>query len=334
VITHNQGRYIRQCLQSIVDQETDFDYELIVGDDLSTDGTRLVVEEFALRYPNLVRPILHDRHVGGTANLLSVYSAARGEYVAHVDGDDYMLPGKLATQARELDGNPDCAVCVHRVLRLDQRSGRQVHAPRKEIPRKADLPFLLMNLPYFAHSSKMFRRASHAGLDDRSEDLLDCFFHVHHARNGKILHLDQVLGVYRMNVGTGTDAADRRNTRFRKPSPTTVPLVLAALEYARRCGVDPVVVQRALSKFYLDRSFNHLMARDLEGFRSYIHRSRETARLGRLQQLVHALSWAAGPMFVLVRARSTIRGAVAWTGAQFEALAATRRRWGEGAERR
>ena len=50
VITFNHEKYIRQCLQSIVDQETNFDFEVIVGDDCSKDGTREVVQEFAGKY--------------------------------------------------------------------------------------------------------------------------------------------------------------------------------------------------------------------------------------------------------------------------------------------
>src|SRR5450759_3411095 len=60
VVTYNQEKFIRQCLQSIVDQETDCDFEVIVGDDCSTDGTRDIVREFAERYPTMIKVILQD----------------------------------------------------------------------------------------------------------------------------------------------------------------------------------------------------------------------------------------------------------------------------------
>ncbi len=56
VITYNHVRYLRTCLQSIVDQETDFSFEIIVGEDCSTDGTQGVLQEFEERYPNIIRP--------------------------------------------------------------------------------------------------------------------------------------------------------------------------------------------------------------------------------------------------------------------------------------
>jgi len=104
VITYNQEKYIRQCLQSIVDQETDFDFEVIVGEDCSTDGTRAIVQEFSEKFPNIVKPIYQKKNIdGGGYNFLTVHRAARGEYVAHIDGDDFALPGKLQAQANILE---------------------------------------------------------------------------------------------------------------------------------------------------------------------------------------------------------------------------------------
>ena len=91
VVTYNQKKYIRQCLQSIVDQEADFDFEVIVGDDCSEDGTREIVQEFVERYPGLVKAVLHEKNVGIVVNYRSVHDLARGEYIAHCDGDDLWL---------------------------------------------------------------------------------------------------------------------------------------------------------------------------------------------------------------------------------------------------
>ena len=116
VITYNQEAYIRECLQSIVDQMTDFDFEVIVGDDCSCDGTREAVIEFAERYPGKIVPLLYPHKVGGTQNFISVHNRAAGKYVAHIDGDDIALPGKLQAQVNYLEAHPDCSVVWHRVL--------------------------------------------------------------------------------------------------------------------------------------------------------------------------------------------------------------------------
>ena len=115
IITYNQEKYIRQCLQSIIDQETNFDFEVIVGDDCSTDGTRTIVQEFVERYPSIIKTIVQEKNTGGSKNNLDVHAAAIGKYVAHVDGDDYTLPGKLQLQANVLDADLMCTAVWHRV---------------------------------------------------------------------------------------------------------------------------------------------------------------------------------------------------------------------------
>jgi glycosyltransferase involved in cell wall biosynthesis len=106
VITYNQARYIGECLQSIVDQQTSFRFEILVADNGSQDGTTGIVEGFARRYPQLVRPILRGSKISGSANYVLVHDQACGQYVVHMDGDDRALPGKLQRQSDVLDQNP------------------------------------------------------------------------------------------------------------------------------------------------------------------------------------------------------------------------------------
>ena len=64
VVTYNQEKYIAECLDSLVSQETDFKFEIIVGEDCSTDGTRAIVQQYVDKYPDIVKPIFHDQNVG------------------------------------------------------------------------------------------------------------------------------------------------------------------------------------------------------------------------------------------------------------------------------
>ena len=92
MVTYNQEKYIRQCLQSIIDQKTNFDFEVLVSDDCSTDSTRKIILEFASNYPKIVKPRFRERNVGALENFVLIHNAARSEYVAHCDGDDLFLP--------------------------------------------------------------------------------------------------------------------------------------------------------------------------------------------------------------------------------------------------
>src|SRR5690554_1032835 len=113
VVTYNQEKYIAECLQSLVDQVTDFPFEIIVGEDCSTDNTRSIVDEYSQKYPSLIVKNYHKQNVGAVQNAITSYKMARGKYICHIDGDDYVLPGKLQKQAQVLDDNQDCVICSH-----------------------------------------------------------------------------------------------------------------------------------------------------------------------------------------------------------------------------
>ena len=115
-VTFNQKRFIAQALDGFVMQKTDFSFQVLVGDDASTDGTTDVVIEYAKKYPDIIKPVLHSQNVGAFKNSLSVYQAAKTEYVALCDGDDYWTdPLKLQKQVDFLEAHPDYAICFHPV---------------------------------------------------------------------------------------------------------------------------------------------------------------------------------------------------------------------------
>jgi len=122
VVTYNQEKYIEQCLQSIVDQETDFDFEIIVSDDCSTDKTREIIQSFADKYSN-VKPLLREKNIGALENFVDTHRRAAGEYICHMDGDDYWLPTKLQKQVDFLDDNSECNLVWTRSL--FEKEGRQ-----------------------------------------------------------------------------------------------------------------------------------------------------------------------------------------------------------------
>jgi glycosyltransferase involved in cell wall biosynthesis len=123
VITYNQAQFIAQALESVLNQKASFEWEIVVGDDYSTDGTREILKSYVGRYPERIRLLLHPRRLGpdrlgleGKNNLLATYRACRGEYVALLEGDDYWTDDyKLEKQVRFLDTHPGCSLCSHAV---------------------------------------------------------------------------------------------------------------------------------------------------------------------------------------------------------------------------
>ena len=108
MVTYNQKKYIAQAIDSVLMQKTNFKFELVIGDDASTDGTTDIVRQYAQKYPDIIRPILHEENVGPGKNSISIYETVKTEYVAVCDGDDYWTDEyKLQKQVDFLDKNPD-----------------------------------------------------------------------------------------------------------------------------------------------------------------------------------------------------------------------------------
>ena len=120
-VTYNHKDYIKQCLESLVCQKTNFRYQILVGDDCSTDGTTDIVREFAKRYPNLIVPIIRRKNVGSVNNFGSLCQRAINEsdFIAFCDGDDYWIDEhKLQKQYEFLLAHPKVGGCFCRSLML------------------------------------------------------------------------------------------------------------------------------------------------------------------------------------------------------------------------
>ena len=114
-ITYNHEPYIRQSLDGILMQRVNFDYEIVVGEDCSSDGTRDILREYAARYPDKFRLLFRRKNLGRpTLNVYKTAMRARGEYLAFLEGDDYWTdPDKLQKQVDFLDANPSYMGTTH-----------------------------------------------------------------------------------------------------------------------------------------------------------------------------------------------------------------------------
>lgn len=125
VITYNHADYIKQTLDGILAQETDFDFEIVVGDDASTDGTKEILQEYDKKYPGRFNMILNEKNLGpaiypGKNNFVATLLACKGKYIASCDGDDYWSDKtKLQLQADIMDNNQDVGICYHQVSEIN-----------------------------------------------------------------------------------------------------------------------------------------------------------------------------------------------------------------------
>lgn len=212
--THNQEAYVRETFDGFVSQQTDFPLEIIVADDASTDSTREIIQEYTDRYPDLFRPILRPENLGLNANLRDALSAARGEYIALCEGDDYWTdPLKLSKQVAVLDDHPETAVCFHPVRVIWTGVGHSDETFAVLFARKMEETFfpkfppalwagnrsleVLISRNFIQTNSVMYRRLPR--YDDIPADVmpLDWYLHVRHAVHGDIAMLPETMAVYR-----------------------------------------------------------------------------------------------------------------------------------------
>lgn len=157
-ITYNHKPFIRDCLESIVNQNTNFDFELIIGDDASTDGTTEILIEYQKKYPNIVKPIIHKKNVGVFENsIIHVFPKLKGEYIAICEGDDFWMDlDKLQKQVDFMDQNLSYSSCFHRCSIINQ-ANEVIKADKwKEYADRSALDMILGNR-HLITSTVLFR---------------------------------------------------------------------------------------------------------------------------------------------------------------------------------
>lgn len=125
VVTYNQEKYIERCLNSIVEQKVDFDYEIIIGEDCSTDNTPIICDKFASQHKN-VKVFHHANNLGHVKNWEFVLNNCTGEYIAMIEGDDFWTDiSKLQTQVDYLDTHKEYALTFHKIQLVYE--GKDLH---------------------------------------------------------------------------------------------------------------------------------------------------------------------------------------------------------------
>lgn len=127
-ITYNQKDYIRDAIEGFLKQKTNFDYEIIIHDDASTDGTTEILKEYEERYPGKFRIIYEEenQYQKGSSFIRAMYEQAKGKYIAVCEGDDYWCDeNKLQLQVDYMEQNQECSFCFHNAIIIDMLDGKK-----------------------------------------------------------------------------------------------------------------------------------------------------------------------------------------------------------------
>ncbi|TXK49865.1 glycosyltransferase [Pontibacter qinzhouensis] len=202
MITYNHEPYIQQAVEGIMMQETNFDYELVIGEDCSTDKTREIVKNLKAKFPDKIKLLLPEHNLGMMKNFIETFQSCSGKYIALCEGDDYWTDTfKLQKQVDFLDQNAEFSISFHRVIQKNEVTGRE------ELSNKGQKPIStledLFKKNFLCTASCVFRH----GLFKECPDFFyntgagDWVLHMLNAAHGKIAYSDEVMAVYRIHTG-------------------------------------------------------------------------------------------------------------------------------------
>lgn len=229
LITYNHAPFIKQCIEGVLNQDATFDYELIIGEDQSSDGTREVCQEYADRFPDKIRLFLNSRsnnlQVGGvpTGNINFFYTVkqARGDYIAFLEGDDYWIDmSKLRIQYEFLHVNPNFSF-AHSNSRIQHSTtnklGKPIHRNSKgfngNIFKKLLIDNFIITNTVMARRDIVFHAIEELQLPNIKWLMGDYPLWLYMAGKEDVHYDKRCFGVYRRHMHSITSQASGYNQR-------------------------------------------------------------------------------------------------------------------------
>lgn len=227
MLVYNHAPYLPEAIESVIAQRTDFEFELLIGEDNSTDDSRRIIEGYQRRYPEVVRLIVSARNVGMQQNLDRLVRASRAPLIAFCEGDDYWhARGKLEKQVRLMRSSPDVVAVHSEFSHITRRDGEWKRLPRFWQEHRVSIPegdvFADLVVSNFIQTCTLMIRTDIA-VDYLDSDLpaetyavADWPLCLFASSRGRIRYLDEPLATYRHVIGSATNqgrAADVRRAK-------------------------------------------------------------------------------------------------------------------------
>nr|WP_279008575.1 glycosyltransferase family 2 protein [Aeromonas jandaei] len=299
VPVYNLGRFIEPCLLSLLEQQANFDFEVIAIDDGSSDDSWAIMQRLTQQWPQL-KALQNSQNMGLAKTQKRLLREATGEYIAYVDGDDLALPGKLQSQADYLDTHTDCTLCYHEAEMFDDETGARIKLFTRDYYNARYLePVMtreaLIRFGVFVNASSiMFRRyeGMENAIDEGCKIILDYPWHILNLsyNPGTLDFIPELLGRYRFHTqsfgGQTRKSAERREQSLRD--------LLRACDNAAAFGVDPVAIAQGRAHHYYSAALYFLRQDDVARFTQLIEQSvTEVAKLapGWFFDERHQLAW-------------------------------------------
>jgi glycosyltransferase involved in cell wall biosynthesis len=199
MISYNHSEFIYQAIDSVLMQNTNFQYEIVIGDDCSSDNTPQILQEYESQHPDKIRLLLRNPNVGIANNFGDTILQCKGKYIAILEGDDYWIDeNKLQKQVDFMEANSEYSLCYTHCKEVNESQGTS-YITNIERPEIVDLSYILRE-GWFMRTPTLFFRN---GLVQEFPDWFytaystDYILHILLAEHGRVRKLEDVTAVYR-----------------------------------------------------------------------------------------------------------------------------------------
>ncbi len=252
ILTYNQEQFIAQTIESVLMQKTNFAYQLVIGEDCSTDRTRTICENYAQQYPEKIKLLSKlENNIGLIANYMRTIKECDGKYIAICDGDDYWIDElKLQKQVGFLESNPDFSIVYTKVRKLfpNGEFKESVANPKSRTTNFEDLIFD----NYIPSVTALFKN-----IQNTKNQLPNWILKYPYGdwptylwtikESGKIYFLDEVTAVYRMDIGESFKIRKKGSTIVKTDLQITKDILIDLNFAHKRKIVEEALIKRKIS---------------------------------------------------------------------------------------
>tara|TARA_R110000850_G_scaffold213377_1_gene339359 strand:- start:11541 stop:12560 length:1020 start_codon:yes stop_codon:yes gene_type:complete len=246
MITYNHAAYLAEAIEGVLKQQCDFTFELLIGEDASTDSTRQVALEYQKRYPEIIRVIYSSENVGMNANSRRIFEKARGKYVAYCEGDDFWCTqDKLARQVALLESDEEIGIVHSDWTRAYPKDGQWTYDFTKSVHCRVATKHLSGHLFKTWYYPKILRTCTillrrktvsdwyASGLMDTRYHFGDSVLSAYITQRWRVGYIPAVMAVYRVSPNSALRSGAKVRVAFYQSS---LHFDTAAQEFFSRTG--------------------------------------------------------------------------------------------------
>jgi glycosyltransferase involved in cell wall biosynthesis len=207
MLTYNHAPFLRQAIEGVLSQKTNFKFELIICNDSSPDNSDPIISEYAARFPGLIRYFNHKNNIGFVENQRFAFEKAKGEYLAYCEGDDYWTDeNKLQFQYDFLETHPEYAMVTARNLLLHQDENKMTDDGKNNMFKEQEYIDFTQDSFFIQRPTQTFtylirRKCIDLKWIDVYPNYRDLYYFYHVLEFGKGRSFNTVIGVYRLHSG-------------------------------------------------------------------------------------------------------------------------------------